>query len=93
MLATGGLTLNDIKPVMVPNVMRGGDDFMAGATDMFMFAFGAPKVREVDVTVGGMRVSRIQRDAGLAASRKIFPYGYLSDDRARSRSLSASKSR
>src|SRR5262249_13256517 len=32
-LATGGLTLNDIKPVMVPNVLRGGDDFIAGAND------------------------------------------------------------
>ena len=49
-LATGGLTEKDIKPVLVPNVMRSADDFAAGAADMFMFAFGAPKVREVDVT-------------------------------------------
>src|SRR5262245_35267319 len=54
-LATGGLTESDIKPVLVPNVVRSADDFVGGAADMFMFAFGAPKVREVDVTVGGTR--------------------------------------
>ena len=43
MLATAGLTLNDVKPVMVPNVLRGGDDFIAGANDMFMFSFGGPR--------------------------------------------------
>src|SRR6195256_664406 len=48
MLATAGLTLSDVKPVMVPNVLRGGDDFMAGSNDMFMFSFGGPKVREAD---------------------------------------------
>ncbi|MFL5108265.1 MAG: TAXI family TRAP transporter solute-binding subunit, partial [Xanthobacteraceae bacterium] len=48
MLATGGLTEKDISPVLVPNVIRGADDFVAGAADMFYFAFGAPKVREVD---------------------------------------------
>src|SRR5436190_1641176 len=45
-LATGGLTEADIKPVLVPNVVRSADDFVAGAADMFMFAFGAPKVRD-----------------------------------------------
>ena len=59
MLATADLTLNDVKPVMVPNVLRGGDDFMAGANDMFMFSFGGPKVREADATVGGVRAVKI----------------------------------
>ena len=40
MLATAGLTLADVKPVMVPNVLRGADDFLAGANDTFMFSFG-----------------------------------------------------
>lgn len=78
-LATGGLTENDIKPVLVPNVVRSADDFVAGAADMFMFAFGAPKVREVDVTVGGTRFLEIPESPGMAAARKISPYGYLSD--------------
>ena len=78
-LAAGGLTENDIKPVLVPNVMRSADDFVAGAADMFMFAFGAPKVREVDVTVGGTRYLEFNETPGLPAARTISPFGYLSD--------------
>ena len=48
MLATGGLTEKDVSPVLVPNVIRDADDFVSGASDIFFFAFGAPKVREVD---------------------------------------------
>lgn len=78
MLATAGLTLNDIKPVMVPNVLRGADDFLAGANDTFMFSFGGPKVREADATVGGVRaLAVIDTPEGLERSRKVFPYGYF----------------
>jgi TRAP transporter TAXI family solute receptor len=76
MLATGGLTQNDIKPVLVPNVVRGADDFTAGAADMYFFAFGAPKVREVEATVGGTRVLTID-PKGMDASHKISKWGYL----------------
>jgi TRAP transporter TAXI family solute receptor len=80
MLATAGLTLSDVKPVMVPNVLRGGDDFMSGANDVFMFSFGGPKVREADATVGGVRALKIgDTPEGLEASRKIFPYGYFTE--------------
>jgi TRAP transporter TAXI family solute receptor len=75
-LATGGLTEKDVSPVMVPNVIRDADDFASGASDVLFFAFGAPKVREVDATVGGIRALEIPA-AGMAASQKIFPYGYL----------------
>ena len=78
-LATGGLTEKDIKPVLVPNVVRSADDFASGAADMFMFAFGAPKVREVDVTVGGTRYLAIDEKPGMEAARKISPFGYLTD--------------
>jgi TRAP transporter TAXI family solute receptor len=78
MLATAGLTLSDVKPVMVPNVLRGADDFLAGANDTFMFSFGGPKVREADATVGGVRaLAIIDTPQGLEASRKVFPYGYF----------------
>ena len=73
-LATGGLTEQDIKPVLVPNVVRSADDFASGAADMFMFAFGAPKVREVDVTVGGTRFLEIPDSPGMAAAKPIQPY-------------------
>lgn len=76
-LSTGGLTEKDIKPVLVPSVVRGADDFMSGASDMFFFAFGAPKVREVDASVGGIRALEIS-EAGMASAKKILPQGYLS---------------
>ena len=77
-LALGGLTAKDVTPVLVPNVIRGADDFISGGVDALYFAFGAPKVREADASVGGIRAL----DAGasperLAESRKLFPYGYL----------------
>ena len=50
MLATANLGEKDIRPVLVPNVIRSADDFASGAADAFYFAFGAPKVREVDAT-------------------------------------------
>jgi TRAP transporter TAXI family solute receptor len=78
MLATGGLTEKDVVPVRVPNVIRAADDFAAGNADMMYFAFGAPKVREVDVTVGGTRVLEIA-ESGMDAARKINPHGYLLD--------------
>lgn len=75
-LATGGLTEKDVTPVLIPNVIRGADDFASGAADMFFFAFGAPKVREVDATVGGIRALEIP-ESGMAAAKKIVPQGYL----------------
>jgi hypothetical protein len=78
MLATAGLTEKDVQAVLVPNVVRSADDFVSGAADMFFFAFGAPKVREVDATVGGIRVLEIS-EPGMEAARKISPYGYLLD--------------
>src|SRR5262245_28569142 len=75
-LATGGLTDKDVTPVLIPNVIRGADDFTSGAADMFFFAFGAPKVREVDATVGGIRALEIP-EGGMAAAKKILPEGYL----------------
>jgi TRAP transporter TAXI family solute receptor len=78
MLATAGLTEKDIKPVLVPNVVRSADDFASGAADAFYFAFGAPKVREVDATVGGIRMAAID-EKGMDAARKIERWGYLTD--------------
>ena len=77
MLATAGLTEADVKPVLVPNVVRSADDFIAGNADMFYFAFGGPKVREADATVGGLRVLEMD-EAGMPAARKIMAYGYAS---------------
>src|SRR5215468_2158783 len=77
-LATADLSEKDSKPVLVPNVIRSADDFASGAADAFYFAFGAPKVREVDVTVGGIRMTEISAQ-GMAAARKIERWGYLTE--------------
>jgi TRAP transporter TAXI family solute receptor len=77
-LATGGLTGKDIVPVLVPNVIRGADDFAEGKVDAGYFALGAAKVSEVDKSVGGIRYLPVSDDpAAVAAMRKIFPYAYL----------------
>ncbi len=76
-LATGGLTEKDVSPVLIPNVIRGADDFTSGSADMFFFAFGAAKVREVEATVGGIRALDIP-ESGMPAAKKILPEGYLS---------------
>ena len=70
------MTEKDVTPVLIPNVIRGADDFTSGAADMFFFAFGAPKVREVDATVGGIRALEIPA-SGMPAAKKILPEGYL----------------
>jgi TRAP transporter TAXI family solute receptor len=75
MLATAGLTEKDVKVVLVPNVVRSADDFMAGNADMFYFAFGGPKVREADATVGGLRVLEMD-EKGMPAARKVMKWGY-----------------
>ena len=77
-LATSGLSEKDIRPVLVPNVIRSADDFVSGAADAFYFAFGAPKVREVDVTVGGIRMTEID-EKGMPAARAIERWGYLTE--------------
>jgi TRAP transporter TAXI family solute receptor len=76
-LATSGITEKDVQPILVPNVIRSADDFAGGASDMFYFAFGAPKVREVDAGVGGIRALEIPESPGIAAAAKISPHGYL----------------
>lgn len=78
MLANGGLTSKDIQPNMVPNVVRGADDFAAGKTDAFFFALGAGKITEVDAAVGGVRALGISdAPAALAAMKKVFSYAYV----------------
>lgn len=78
MLATAGLTENDVKPVLVPNVVKSADDFIAGNADMFYFAFGGPKVREADASVGGIRV--LEMDVSkMGEARKIMAYGYATE--------------
>ena len=77
-LATGGLTGKDIVPVLVPNVIRGVDDFAEGKADGGFFALGAAKVSEIDKSVGGIRYLPVSDEpAAVAAMQKIMPYAYV----------------
>jgi len=77
-IAAGGLTRRDVVPVLVPNVIRGADDFMEGKIDGGFFAIGAAKVAEVDKSVGGIRYLPVADDPNaLAAMRKLMPYAYV----------------
>ena len=78
MLATGGLKPSDLKQVMVPNVVRGVDEFIAGRVDVAVFAIGSAKVAEADAAVGGIRFLPLENTPqALAALKKEFPTGYL----------------
>jgi TRAP transporter TAXI family solute receptor len=78
MLATGGLSIKDLTPVLAPNVVRGADDLAAGRVDIAVFAIGAPKVAEVDAAVGGVRFIPLDNTpTTLAALKKEFPTGYI----------------
>jgi len=77
-IATGGLARKDIVPVLVPNVVRGADDFIEGKIDGGFFALGAAKVAEVDKTVGGIRYLPLPDDPkSVAAMTRIMPYAYV----------------
>ena len=52
MLATAGLSLDDMDGVPTANLLRAADDFKAGRLDATIFAIGAPKMAEVDAAVG-----------------------------------------
>jgi hypothetical protein len=76
-----GMTRKDMQPVQVPNVVLGADTFAAGRADMFFFAIGAAKPKEVDASVG-IRMLPIPKTAQAeAAIKEHFPPGYLRPER------------
>jgi TRAP transporter TAXI family solute receptor len=78
MLATEGLTAADLKTVMVPNLVRGVDELMAGRVDITTFAVGSAKVTEADASVGGIRyISLPNTPEAAAAMQKVFRTAYL----------------
>jgi hypothetical protein len=77
-LANGGLTVADAKQVLVPNVLRGADEFVAGRADSTLFAIGAGKVAEVNAAVGGIRFLQLDDSpAAVARMQKILPEAYV----------------
>jgi TRAP transporter TAXI family solute receptor len=77
-LANGGVERRDIVPVLVPNVIRGADDFAEGKIDGGFFALGAAKVLEVHKSTGGIRYLPLSDDpAAVARMKKHMSYAYV----------------
>ena len=77
-LANGGLSLADVKQVLVPNVLRGADEFAAGKADAALFALGAGKVAETNAAVGGIRfLDMDDSPAAVARMQKVLPEAYI----------------
>jgi TRAP transporter TAXI family solute receptor len=83
-LETAGLTLDDITPVRIPNVVAGANAFISGKADAFFFAIGSPKVREANAAVGGIRALDIANTPqNLAILTKHFTPAYLRPEKPR----------
>lgn len=77
MLANAGLTVNDMKPVLVPNLIRGMDELIAGRVDVSFFALGQAKVAEADAAVGIRFLPMDESPAAVDAMLKVVQVGYV----------------
>ena len=79
LLANAGLTVADMKPVMVPNLVRGIDELMSGRVEVSFFALGQAKVSEADASIsGGVRFLPVDTSpAAVEAMLKVVKVGYV----------------
>jgi len=76
-LANGGLSPDDIVPVMVPSVPRGVDAFMSGNADAAFFALRGGKAKEADATVGIRWLPLSTDEAARKRMRDVLPTSYV----------------
>jgi TRAP transporter TAXI family solute receptor len=77
LLANAGMTAGDVKTVLVPNLIRGVDEFIAGRSDAGYFAVGQAKVSEADAAVGGIRfLPLVETPEAIAAMKKVVPTSF-----------------
>jgi uncharacterized protein len=78
-LASVGMTLGDVKGINVSGLVPAADDFKTGKLDATMIAPPAPKVKEVDAAVGGIRwLEMPDTPEALARVQKVKPdYGIM----------------
>jgi TRAP transporter TAXI family solute receptor len=77
LLANAGLTPKDVKTVMVPNLVRGIDELIAGRVDVSFFALGQAKVSEADAAVGIRFLPVDDSPAAVEAMLKVVQVGYV----------------
>lgn len=76
-LANGGLTIDDMQPVMVASVPNGADDFIAGNADVAFFALQGGKVQEADAAVGIRWLKLSEDPEAEAAMQEHVPSSYV----------------
>jgi hypothetical protein len=73
-----GVSENDVKGVPARNIIQSANDFAAGKTDIFWFALGSAKVKQVDAAVGGLRSVPVETSpAAIKAMQKFVPGSYV----------------
>lgn len=79
-LASGGMTWDDVKVVPVSNVNQGVQALMEGNVDVAVHAVGSAKIREADASIpGGIRFLSVDASPeGAARMGKVFPGSYPS---------------
>ena len=77
LLKTAGLTVNDIKPVPVPDLVRSVADFKEGKNDGTIVAVEAPMVREADSAVGGLKFLSIPEGPQALATIQSFDANFV----------------
>jgi len=73
MLATAGLSLDDMDAVPTANLLRAADDFKTGRLDATIFAIGAPKMAEVNSAVGIRFLPLEDSPEALARMQEVRP--------------------
>jgi hypothetical protein len=77
-LANAGLGPDDVQQVLVPNLIRGVDEFIAGNVDAGFFAIGPAKVAEADASVGGIRfLPMSESEEAVARMQDAVPSSYI----------------
>lgn len=74
--ANAGLGFEDIRPVPVPNIIRGADEFAAGNSDGFFFALGSAKVQETHAKVPVRLLGIDTSPAAMERMRRHVPVAY-----------------
>ena len=75
--ATEGMTYADVKPVMVPNFIRGTDAMVAGRAAGSYLAVGSAVVRKANAAVGIRFLNLKNTPEGLAKMQRIAPGSFF----------------